>query len=140
MHILNLPVLSAEWSFPARAPGHWRVRRPFYKANQARGVEVISTQYERQTDSAFVRKVLTRMRQRYDIRYDQVLGGLADKQAVAASLPALNTFLAFPTTIFIDKKGRVAKIHTGYTGPATGQYYQDFVKEFTNEVDALLRE
>jgi thiol-disulfide isomerase/thioredoxin len=113
---------------------------PFYKANQARGVEVISIQYERQTDSAFVRKVLTRMRQRYDIQYDQVLGGVADKQAVAASLPALNTFLAFPTTIFIDKKGRVAKIHTGYTGPATGQYYQDFVKEFTGEVDTLLRE
>jgi hypothetical protein len=110
------------------------------QANQARGVEVISIQYERQTDSAFVRKVLTRMRQRYDIQYDQVFGGIADKQAVAASLPALNSFLAFPTTIFIDKKGRVAKIHTGYTGPATGQYYQDFVKEFNGEVDTLVRE
>jgi thiol-disulfide isomerase/thioredoxin len=113
---------------------------PFYKANRARGVEVISIQYERQTDSAFVRKVLTRMRQRYDIQYDQVLGGIADKQVVAASLPALNSFLAFPTTIFIDKKGRVVKIHTGYTGPATGQYYQDFVKEFNGEVDTLVRE
>ena len=69
-----------------------------------------------------------------------MFGGIADKQAVAASLPALNSFLAFPTTIFIDKKGRVAKIHTGYTGPATGQYYQDFVKEFNGEVDTLVRE
>lgn len=112
---------------------------PWYKANHARGVEIVSIQYERQTDPSFVRKVLTRMRDRYDIRYDQVFGGLADKQGVANSLPALNTFLAFPTTIIIDKKGRVAEIHTGYSGPATGEYYQQFVKAFNEEIDTLLR-
>lgn len=112
---------------------------PWYAANRGRGVEVISIQYERQTDSAFVRKALARMRERFAIQYDQVIGGVADKQVVAASLPALNTFLAFPTTIFIDRQGRVAKIHTGFNGPATGQYYEDFKKEFNEEVDALLR-
>jgi peroxiredoxin len=113
---------------------------PWYLANHSRGVEVISLQYERQTDSAFVRKALTRMRQRYDIRYDQLFGGIADKQAVAASLPALNTFLAFPTTIFIDRQGRVARIHTGFTGPATGKYYDDFIREFNDEIDLLLKQ
>lgn len=112
---------------------------PWYLANRSRGVEVISIQYERRADSAFVRKALTRMRQRYDIRYDQIVGGIADKQAVAASLPALNTFLAFPTTIFIDRQGGVAKIHTGFTGPATGKYYDDFIKEFNDEIDSLLK-
>jgi peroxiredoxin len=113
---------------------------PWYLANRARGVEVISLQYERQTDSAFVRKALTRMRRRFDIRYDQVLGGIADKQVVAASLPALNSFLAFPTTIFIYRQGRVARIHTGFTGPATGKYYDDFIKEFNDEIDLLLKQ
>lgn len=112
---------------------------PWFIANKSRGIEVISLQYERQTDTAFVRKALTRMRERFDIRYDQVVGGIADKQAVAASLPALNTFLAFPTTLFIDRKGRVAKIHTGFNGPATGHYYQDFIKEFNEEVDSLVK-
>jgi peroxiredoxin len=112
---------------------------PWYKANHGRGVEVISIQYERQTDPSFVRKVLTRMRDRYDIQYDQVFGGMADKQEVAKSLPALNTFLAFPTTIIIDKKGRVAEIHTGYSGPATGIYYQQFLKAFNEEINKLLR-
>jgi hypothetical protein len=79
------------------------------------------------------------MRARFGIQYDQLVGGIADKQAVAASLPALNTFLAFPTTLFIDRQGRVARIHTGFNGPATGRYYQDFVKEFNAEVDSLLK-
>lgn len=112
---------------------------PWYKANHSRGIEVVSLQYERQTDSAYVRKVLTRMRDRYDIQYEQLIGGIADKQAVATSLPALNTFLAFPTTLFIDRQGRVAKVHTGFDGPATGQYYEDFIKEFNAEVDLLAK-
>ena len=111
---------------------------PWYAENRNRGVEVVSIQYERKTDTAFVRKVLTRMRDRYAIQYTQVFGGIADKQVVASSLPALNTFLAFPTTIFIDKQGRVARIHTGYSGPATGIYYQKFLQEFNGEIDALL--
>jgi peroxiredoxin len=112
---------------------------PWYKTNRERGIEVVSIQYERSTDTAFVRKVLTRMRDRYDIQYTQVFGGIADKQGVAASLPSLNTFLAFPTTIVIDRKGRVARIHTGYSGPATGPYYQEFLKEFNAEIDALVK-
>ena len=59
---------------------------------------------------------------------------------VAASLPALNTFLAFPTTIFIDKQGRVVRIHTGYTGPATGDHYTQFVTEVKTTLDRLLAE
>jgi peroxiredoxin len=113
---------------------------PWYKENHSRGIEVVSIQYERNADTAFVHKVLTRMRDRYDIQYTQVFGGIADKQAVATSLPALNTFLAFPTTIFIDKKGRVARIHTGYSGPATGPYYQEFLKEFNAEIDGLVKD
>ena len=112
---------------------------PWYDANHKRGIEIVSIQYERQTDPQFVRKVLTRMRDKYHIKYDQVFGGLADKQGVANSLPALNTFLAFPTTILIDKQGRVSRIHTGYTGPATGVYYEQFLKEFNQEIDTLLK-
>lgn len=113
---------------------------PWYKANKKRGVEAIAIHYERKNDTAYARKAITRFGEKFGITYDAVFAGIADKQYVAESLPALNSFLSFPTIIFIDKKGKVARIHTGYSGPATGKYYEEFVKEFNDEVDLLLKQ
>lgn len=113
---------------------------PWYRANKDRGVEIIAIHYERRTDSAYVWPALKRFRNKFDISYTQVLGGRADKQEVAASLPALNTFLSFPTLIFIDKKGKVDKIHTGFSGPATGKHYTQFIQEFNQEIDKLVNQ
>lgn len=112
---------------------------PWYKANRDRGIEVIGLQYERQTDSSFVKKVFDRFRKHYGIEYTLALGGVADKQVVLASLPQLEQFLSFPTTIFVDKNGKVKKIHTGFSGPATGKHYTAFINNFNAEVDALLK-
>jgi hypothetical protein len=40
----------------------------------------------------------------------------------------------------IDKKGNVDKIYTGFTCPATGEYYARFITEFNGEVDKLLKQ
>ncbi|WP_207424159.1 peroxiredoxin family protein [Desertivirga brevis] len=111
---------------------------PWYKQNKDRGIEVVSIYYERKDDPEYVKKVLGRVKEKYGIEYEQLVGGLADKKFVAESLPALEKFLAFPTTIFIDRNGNVAKIHTGYNGPATGKYYEEFKTEFNKEVEELL--
>jgi len=113
---------------------------PWYKENKDRGVEVIGIHYERQTEPAYVKKVLGRFREKFDIQYDQVIAGTTNKKDIAESLPALKNFISFPTTIIINKKGEVAKIHTGYSGPATGKYYTEFVQEFNQEIDALLKQ
>lgn len=112
---------------------------PWYEKNKQRGIEVISLQYERQTDAAYVKKTFDRFRKQFGIEYTLLLGGVADKQAVVASLPALQNFLSFPTTLFVGRDGKVKKIHTGFTGPATGSHYADFIKEFNEEVDQLLK-
>lgn len=112
---------------------------PWYKANKKRGVEIIALHYERSTEPEYAKKVMNRFRERFGIEYDQVLAGTADKQVVSQSLPALDSFLSFPTTIIIDKEGNVAQIHTGFNGPATGKFYDEFVKEFNTEIDTLLK-
>ena len=52
----------------------------------------------------------------------------------------LNHVLSYPTSIFIDKKGKVRKIHTGFNGPATGDKYTEFTKNFEEFINELLKE
>jgi peroxiredoxin len=111
---------------------------PWYARNKQRGVEAIAIHFEKSTDPAYLEKTLSRFRNRFGVQYDQLVGGIADKNTVAASFPSLNNFLAFPTTLFIDKKGNVAKIYTGYSGPATGPYHDTFIREFEAEINKLL--
>lgn len=65
---------------------------------------------------------------------------VSDPRRVEKTLPQLDKIDAFPTTIFIDKKGLVRKIHSGYDGPATGKHYDAFRKEFEELVTSLLNE
>ena len=113
---------------------------PWYEKNKARGVEVIGLGYERSGDYKVSAAKLRNMRERFNIGYDVAFAGVSNKDSVARSLPQLAKFLAFPTTIFLDKKGNVRKIHTGFAGPGTGQYYQEEIAGFEREVNKLLKE
>jgi len=113
---------------------------PWYEKNKARGVEVIGLGYERSGDYKVASARLRNMRERFNVGYDLAVAGVSNKDSVAKSLPQLTKFLAFPTTIFLDKKGNVRKIHTGFSGPGTGKYYQEEIASFNREVDKLLKE
>ena len=56
------------------------------------------------------------------------------------TLPQIQSLNAFPTSIFIGKDGTVKRIHQGYDGPATGQHFEDFKKEFYGLMNELLNE
>ena len=113
---------------------------PWYEKNKARGVEIIGLGYERSADYKVSAAKLRSMRERFKMSYDVAFAGVSDKDSVARSLPQLAKFLAFPTTIFLDKKGNVRKIHTGFAGPGTGKYYQEEMAGFNRTIDKLLKE
>ncbi len=113
---------------------------PWFKKNHDRGVEAIAIGFEQKDDLEYARYTLGKLKEKYDIKYDLVFGGIADKKVVAEKLPALNKFIAFPTTIIIDRKGNVREIYTGYTGSVTGKYYQDYEQKFNRLLDQLISE
>ncbi len=113
---------------------------PWYKKNKSRGVEVVGLAFEKTAEMAESGPKIERMKQRFKIDYPVALAGTNNKAEASKSLPALNRVVAFPTTIFIDKKGNVRQIHTGFSGPGTGPYYDKFVDEFNRLVDKLLAE
>jgi thiol-disulfide isomerase/thioredoxin len=113
---------------------------PWYEQNKARGVEVIGLGYERMPEYDQAAARLRQMKERLAVGYDLAVAGVSNKDSVAKSMPQLAKFMAFPTTIFLDKKGVVRSIHTGFSGPGTGQYYEDEKAHFNRMVDKLLKE
>ncbi|MGY4538049.1 peroxiredoxin [Mucilaginibacter sp. UYNi724] len=113
----------------------------YYKKYKSRGVEVIGLAYERTTDFAKSQKALAQLKNRFDIKYPILITGYtSNKVETAKSLPMLTKVVGFPTTIIIDKKGDVRKIHTGFSGPGTGEHYTEFISEFEKLTDDLLAE
>ena len=113
---------------------------PWFNKNHNRGVEAIAIGFEQKDSLAYAKYTLGKLKEKYEINYDIAFGGLADKKLVAQKLPALNKFIAFPTTIIIDRKGNVREIYTGYTGTITGKYYEDYEKKFNKVLDELIAE
>jgi peroxiredoxin len=113
----------------------------YYKKYRSKGVEVIGLAYERTTDFVKSQKALSQLKNRFDIQYPILITGYtSNKVETAKSLPMLQKVVGFPTTIIIDKKGDVRKIHTGFSGPGTGEHYTEFISEFEKLTDDLLAE
>jgi len=114
----------------------------FYEANKDKEFEIVALafEYAETEDKAF--KSINRLREKLNIAYPILLAqyGTSDKAKAQEKLPMLNHVLSYPTSIFIDKTGKVRKIHTGFNGPATGEKYEEFKTEFEGFVDALLDE
>ncbi|MGV8877889.1 MAG: peroxiredoxin family protein [Sphingobacteriaceae bacterium] len=113
----------------------------FYKKYHSKGVEVIGLAYEATSDFVKSKKRVENLQKRFDVPYELLLTGYTnEKGEPIKSLPQLASFSAFPTTFILDKKGKVRKIHTGFSGPGTGQHYQEFVQKFEKMIDDLLQE
>ncbi|HEY8933744.1 MAG TPA: TlpA disulfide reductase family protein [Cyclobacteriaceae bacterium] len=113
---------------------------PWYKINQSRGVEIIGLAYERKDDFTYASARVKKMKDKLSVDYDFVIAGTNDKAKAALTLPMLSSVVAFPTTIFIGRDGKVKKIHTGFSGPGTGVYYDEFIQQFNNTMNELLKE
>lgn len=111
-----------------------------HQRKRSQGFEIISLMFEQFGDFPRAAEATYRFRDRHRIEYTTLIAGTSDKDDAASKLPQLNGVFAFPTTIFVDRQGKVRKIHTGFSGPATGVHYERLVREFEQTVDALLAE
>lgn len=114
----------------------------YLKRNKNKNLEVVALafEYAKTQEGAF--KSIKRLQERIGVGYPILLAqfGTSDKEKAQEKLPMLNHVLSYPTTLFIDKKGEVRKIHTGFNGPATGEKFTLFKTEFDSFVTQLLSE
>jgi hypothetical protein len=100
----------------------------------------LAFEYAKTEEKAFAS--IKRLKDRVGVPYPILLAqtGTSSKTKANEKLPMLNHVLSYPTTIYIDKKGVVRKIHTGFNGPATGLMYENFKKDFEQTINELLAE
>lgn len=108
----------------------------WHRRYEDQGLEVVGLAFEFTGDVERDREQLRRYAERYSISYPLLLAGTSDKQEAAATLPDLTAIVAFPTTLFIGRDGKVRKIHSGFAGPGTGRHHSQLVAE----LEALIRE
>lgn len=104
------------------------------------GLEVVGLAFEFSGDVERDARVVRAYAKRHGIDYPLLLAGLSDKKKAAEQLADIDRVVAWPTSIFIGRDGRVRRIHSGWSGPATGEVHQHLVSEIEELVEGLLAE
>ena len=110
------------------------------KKNTGKDVAILGLAYEAKDDFKYAVSRISKMKKRLGIDYPIAIAGTKDKKEALKTLPMLNSISSFPTTIILDKNKKVRKIHTGFSGPGTGKYYEKFVDDFQAFINSLLKE
>ena len=85
------------------------------------------------------RKKLKRFADKAKIPYPIYLGGAANKKTASVLFPMLNEISSFPTSLFLNEKGEIVFIHTGFNGPGTGDVFKNYKKESEGIIVNLLK-
>lgn len=112
----------------------------WYSENKDLPVEILGLAYEAKDDFDYARSRVIRMKEKMGPQYKFLIAGTKDKEIASQSLPMLNKIVSFPTLIFLDAQGEVRKIHTGFSGPGTGEYYEEFKEDFNTTINELVKE
>jgi thiol-disulfide isomerase/thioredoxin len=111
-----------------------------YNRYKAKGLEIVGLSYEYTDDAVRNARLIKIYRDTYNIQYPTLLAGTTEAGQIAKTLPQLVNFGAYPTTIFLDREGKVHAVHAGFAGPATGSYaevkgrFEQLVEELTKPV------
>lgn len=112
------------------------ILQQLYGKYRSQGLVIVGLAYEYTDDHARNLRQIEIYRAKYGITFPLLLAGTTAEGQIEKTLPQLVNFGAYPTTIFLDRDGRVHAIHAGFAGPSTGDKYQ----EVQQRMDQLTRE
>ena len=107
-----------------------------YRKYHDQGLEIVGLAYEYIDDPQRDFRQIAIYREKFGITFPLLLTGTTDEGQIAKTLPQLVNFGAFPTSIYIDRSGHVRTILAGFTGPSTGEKFQ----QVQQRMDELTRE
>ncbi len=102
-------------------------------------LHVIPIAFELTDDFQVAKKRIDKMQKDLDIQGEFLFGGYASKANATAKFPMLNHIMSFPTLIVIDKNRKIQLIYTGFYGPGTGKYHEEFMDQMSTLLLKLVR-
>lgn len=114
--------------------------KELYDIYTDQGLEVIALAFEKYSEEERAITGLKRFRNALGIQYPMVYAGMASKEQAAAKLPFLDHVMSYPTCVFVDRAGKVRRIHTDFYGPSTGQHHENYKRTLRSFVEQLLAE
>jgi thiol-disulfide isomerase/thioredoxin len=103
-----------------------------------RGLSILGLAFELTGDFTRDAAQVETYAKRHHVTYPILIAGTSDKNKAAQALPFLDGLKAYPTTIFIDRKGRVRGVYTGFSGPATGIEHRKLRRVFESLIEEML--
>jgi thiol-disulfide isomerase/thioredoxin len=113
--------------------------KELYNKYHDKGLEIVALAYEVGNDEKSQINRLKSFKKRLGIPYGVMLAGTSKKEVAAAQFPMLNGIMSFPTSVIVGKNGKIEYVHTGFSGPATGDAYEKYTKEMKVLLEELLK-
>ena len=132
-------IVTASGSWCPNCMDENRFYAELYNRYKAKGLEIVALCFENK-DLESSKKGMERFASQTGANYTFLYAGPKGKETKDKVLYNLEGQVAFPTSIFIDRKGEIVKLHTGFSGPGTGDHYTKLVDETTAFVEKLLSE
>ncbi len=132
-------IVTASGSWCPNCMDENRFYAQLYNKYNEQGLEIVALCFENK-DLASSKKGMQRFAEQTGANYTFLYAGPRGKETKDKVLYNLEGQVAFPTSIFINRKGEIVKLHTGFSGPGTGEHYTKLVDETTAFVEKLLSE
>ncbi|HYG51611.1 MAG TPA: TlpA disulfide reductase family protein, partial [Flavobacteriales bacterium] len=110
------------------------------KKYESKGLEILALCFERSANYETAVGAVNKMKESLNLDFDFLIAGTPAGESTSKALPAISKIWSYPTTLYIDKKGTVRKIYTGFYGPSTGLYYNHYTEQTIKFVEQLLME
>ena len=132
-------IITASGSWCPNCLDEIRYFKDLYNKDRSKGLEIISLCFETKDYEKSKQRI---MRFRDDIGAEFVFlhAGETGNKARTAAFPMLEGPMAYPTTVFLDRRGVIRKVHTGFSGPGTGKYFEEYALETQKFIEQLLSE
>ncbi len=114
--------------------------KKLYQSYHNQGLEIISIGYESAETFAEQANKIQTLKTRHNLDFTFLVGGKANKKLASEQFAMLNEIISFPTSIYIGRDGKVRRVHTGFSGPGTGEIYDEYVKKTNSLIEELLAE